>query len=408
MNNINVLYITYDGLTDPLGRSQILPYLTHLSLLNNKIHILSCEKPERYQAGKNKILEITNHFNIDWHPVFYHKKPPVISTIIDIINLKKEAAKIVNSHNIKIVHTRSYIASVAGLKLKQKYDVKFIFDMRGFFADERVEGNVWNLKNPVYKLIYKYFKKKEYCFFTKSDKIVSLTENGKKEILKMNLKNVNESKIEIIPCCADFSHFKIPEKKTRLNARTELNIKTGDLVIGYLGSLGTWYLVKEMLQLFKHINKIVPESKFLLISNDSFEPYSRYLEKLNINNKNLISINTDRDKLPFYLSTIDIGVSFIKPCFSKKASSPTKIAEMLAMGIPVIINKGVGDLDSLFTNNLFGLNIKLESNNPFDISVETIHKLKNTKPEIIRQNAQIIFDLEKIGVSRYNNIYKSF
>src|SRR4051794_20204501 len=43
----SVLYITYDGLTDPLGRSQVLPYLTGLAERGHRITVLSCEKPER-------------------------------------------------------------------------------------------------------------------------------------------------------------------------------------------------------------------------------------------------------------------------------------------------------------------------------------------------------------------------
>ena len=42
-----VLYITYDGMTDPLGQSQVLPYLVGLSEKGYKFTILSFEKKER-------------------------------------------------------------------------------------------------------------------------------------------------------------------------------------------------------------------------------------------------------------------------------------------------------------------------------------------------------------------------
>ena len=42
--NKNILYISYDGITDPLGQSQILPYISELSRKGLKFHLISFEK----------------------------------------------------------------------------------------------------------------------------------------------------------------------------------------------------------------------------------------------------------------------------------------------------------------------------------------------------------------------------
>ena len=41
-----ILYISYDGMTDQLGQSQVIPYLIGLSGKGHQIHILSAEKDE--------------------------------------------------------------------------------------------------------------------------------------------------------------------------------------------------------------------------------------------------------------------------------------------------------------------------------------------------------------------------
>ncbi len=51
----SVLYTTYDGLTDPLGQSQILPYLQQLCREGYQFTILSFEKRERYQKEASVI-----------------------------------------------------------------------------------------------------------------------------------------------------------------------------------------------------------------------------------------------------------------------------------------------------------------------------------------------------------------
>ncbi len=406
MQNKRILYLTYDGLTDPLGRSQILPYLLGLEKNVNKIHIISCEKKNKYYKNKHTINDLISNSNIIWHPVFYHKRPPIISTLLDIINIKIKAFKITKQYNINIVHCRSYIASIIGLKLKRKYQVKFVFDMRGFFPDERVDGNVWSLKNPIYKLVYKYFKRKEKDFFNESDKIISLTYSGKKEILKMNLETISDNKIEIIPCCSDFNLFVIPDYQTKQKCRSELKIDEEKLVFCYLGSLGTWYLINEMFEFFKQIKNHFKNAFFLLISNDSILPYSENIRQLGISSDDILTINSSREKLPYYLSCVDIGISFIKPCFSKKASSPTKVAEMLAMGIPMIVNKNVGDMDEIFNNKLFGKAIDVKNINNIDNFEKLVMDLKESNPVEIHNEAKKMFDLKNVGVKKYEKIYK--
>ena len=52
---IRALYISYDGMTDPLGESQVIPYLRELSKKGVKISILSAEKSEVFYKRKENI-----------------------------------------------------------------------------------------------------------------------------------------------------------------------------------------------------------------------------------------------------------------------------------------------------------------------------------------------------------------
>ena len=160
-----VLYLSYDGMTDPLGQSQVLPYLIGLSKKGYQFTLISFEKAERFDKGKAIIEKICNDNHIDWHPLSYTKTPPILSTLKDIRSLKNKIIVLQRINPFLIVHCRSYITSLAGLWMKKKWGVKFVFDMRGFWADERVDGGLWNLKNPLFKTVYNYFKKKEKQFF---------------------------------------------------------------------------------------------------------------------------------------------------------------------------------------------------------------------------------------------------
>jgi len=211
-----------------LGQSQILPYLQGLGEKGWKIWVISFEKNSYY---RDTVL----HDNIHWEPLRYHKFPPVLSTLYDIFRLRKEAQKFVqnNNNNIKLVHCRSYITSLVGLWLKRKYGIKFIFDMRGFWVDEKIESGNWD--SPVFKPIYQYFKNKEKEFFHHADQIVSLTNVGKDFIVDSF--NISPDKVKVIPTCVDYSHFKRLNTQERENVRLELGFLNNDHVFIYAGSL---------------------------------------------------------------------------------------------------------------------------------------------------------------------------
>ena len=149
-----VLYISYDGILEPLGQSQIIPYLKRLAL-DNEIHIISFEKPAELVLKKeieNLRLQLKSH-DINWTPMRYHKRLSILATIYDIIRGQVIAIRITKILKTEIVHVRSYIPALIALPLKWFSKTKILFDIRGFWADERVDGKIWPKNGIVYKSI---------------------------------------------------------------------------------------------------------------------------------------------------------------------------------------------------------------------------------------------------------------
>src|SRR6476660_3720346 len=144
-----VLYLSYDGMTDPLGQSQVLPYLIGLGKNGYRFTLISFEKPERFGIAKDAIASLCANNGIEWHPLMYTKNPPIFSTLRDIGSMKSTIKMLQKSKSFDIVHCRSYIAALTGLWMKKQWGTRLIFDMRGFWADERIDGGLLNLQNPV-------------------------------------------------------------------------------------------------------------------------------------------------------------------------------------------------------------------------------------------------------------------
>ncbi len=403
---VKVLYVSYDGMTDSLGQSQVIPYLAGLSQIGFEIHLLSCEKKERFEANGKKIQEILSKRNINWYPIHYTAKPPVISTIYDIYALKKTARKLFAEHDFRLVHCRSYIAAFVGLMLKRKKNIPFVFDMRGFWADERVDGNLWNLKNPIFKSVYKYFKKKESEFLSESDHVISLTKNAKNEIITHFNSPIESKNISVIPCCVDTDIFscKNISEKDQATLRDKLKISVDDFVVSYSGSIGTWYLLDEMLDFYNVLLKTYKNARFLLITHDDSNIIRNKVSEKGIDANKIIITKASREQMPLLLSLSSVSLFFIKPAYSKKASSPTKMGELMSLGIPFISNKGIGDIDKLIAENKVGVLVDEFSEAAYEHAVLTLNDLLKTSKQDIVDTALRLYSL-KNGVNVYRDVY---
>ncbi len=397
-----VLYLSYDGMTDSLGQSQVLPYLFGLANKGVCIHLVSFEKKE-FSKDIPRIKELCDENGILWHPQSYTKKPPLISTVKDIRRMKKVALNLHEAVDFDLVHCRSYIPSIIGRFLQKKKKLKLVFDMRGFWADERIEGGIWDIKNPIFKTAYKFFKRKEIEFFNESDAVVSLTHKGKEEIKSWD--NIPKlPKIEVIPCCVDLDHFhsdKVEESTVEIK-RNELGILKEDFVLGYVGSIGTWYMLPEMLDYYAVLRHQKANSKFLFISREPKDNIINLAKEKGIPEDEIIVIGTTHNEVPIYVSLFDFSIFFIRPTFSKKASSPTKQGELMALGIPIICNAGVGDTDAIIKDANAG--IVLEKLDKESYQACKLNPSDYNKDEI-RAGAEKWYSL-KNGVKKYYGIYE--
>lgn len=406
MSEKNILFLSYDGMTDPLGQSQVLPYLTGLSKRGYGITLVSFEKEDRFEKGKTTIEQICLNSGIRWYPQQYTKKPPVLSTIKDVRTMRKIAARLHRERPFHLVHCRSYIAALAGQWMKKHFGIPFIFDMRGFWADERVDGGLWKLSNPVFKRVYRFFKRKEKQFLTEAAAIISLTHNAKEELASWRALK-QPLPITVIPCCVDLDLFN-PDKiePSVIKAkRTALNIGPEQFVLTYIGSIGTWYLLDDMLLFFKALATEKENAVFLFVTTEPAAMVFEAAARLGIQKENIRVTAATRKEVPVYIMAGDFSLFFIKQAYSKKASSPTKQGEIMAMGKPVICNTDVGDTD--YVVNQFQSGILVPGFEATTLKQAVLDLSERQFDEnAIRNGAASFFSLEK-GIASYARVYEN-
>lgn len=402
----NILFISYDGMTDPLGQSQVIPYLAGLTKSGYRFTILSCDKPSNYEANKKYVQELLSGYPINWVSIPYHKNPPVLSSIYDFRMLKRTAKRLHREKKFDMVHTRPGLPTLVALWMKKKYSVKFLNDVRGFWPDERVDGGMWNLKNPVFKAVYGFFKKHEYECLEKADHVTCLTYAAEREMHSWkNIRNQPLS-IKVIPCSADLDLFNYERVDQGLKNAfvSELGIRDGDMIFSYLGSIGGWYLTDDMMRLCKLLSDRFPAAKFLFISPHRHDEIAKAAAVFGLNPDKIIARKAKRHEVPVLLSFSTYSLFFIKPCYSKMSSSPTKHGEIMAMGIPVITNSGVGDVAEIVKKYDAGFVIDHFTDEELLSLVNNVAEGKQFDKAAIRKGAEEFYSLEK-AVNSYREVY---
>lgn len=406
-NNMKkILFISYDGMTDPLGQSQVIPYLQGLSKKGFQFYLLSCEKPEAFEKNKEAVKKMLVGYSIEWHPVPYTKKPPVLSTLKDILELRNKATLIHQQHTIDMVHTRPGIPALVGLMMKKKFGVKFLHDIREFYADSRVEGGIWNIKSPLFRIIYDYFKRKEKEEIRSCDGIVCLTQAAEK-ITRALPEYKKDTALKVIPCSADLDLFDPASisAEQQQQIKKEAGIQENDIIVSYLGSIGGWYMTNEMMRFCKLLSDKKPEVKFLFISPHLHDVITAEAAKHGIPPGKIIVKQAARNEVPLFLSLSSYSLFFIKPCFSKLSSSPTKHGEIMAMGIPVITNSGVGDVKEIVEKYRSGFVIDGFSDGDFAVVIDKIVAGNVFDTSFIRAGAMETYSLKK-ATELYNQLYQ--
>ncbi|PYS57178.1 MAG: glycosyltransferase, partial [Acidobacteria bacterium] len=120
-----VLFISYNGMLDPLGQSQVIPYLRELARAGVRFTLLSFERRAAFGTeGRNRCAELKRQLaeaGIEWHWLRYHQRPSLPATMYDVANGVRLAKKLVRRNRIDLVHARSHIPATIALALKRRF-----------------------------------------------------------------------------------------------------------------------------------------------------------------------------------------------------------------------------------------------------------------------------------------------
>ncbi len=331
-----VLYLSYTGMLEPLGRSQVLTYLSRLSS-HYEFTLVSFEKPADLsnREAVAKLRSECEGLRINWVPKVYHKRPRMLSTVWDLFVLLCQTFTRSFDRETELVHCRGYIPAIAAWLSGKVTRKPFVFDMRALWPDEMVTAGRLRRESFTYSALMWV----ERRLLWRAARVVSLTQAAVDYLLKV-YPEVPASKFEVITTCVDIDRFQIPPHSLRMRGQDRQ-----PLVVGTMGTLlSGWFYLDVFFRFFLAVKEIRPGATVKVITLDNHAEIIRVAESVGVDSSELRLTSAQPEDMPAALAKMDLGVMFYAPDIGR---APTRLGEFLAVGVPVVGNTGVGDLGRL-------------------------------------------------------------
>jgi glycosyltransferase involved in cell wall biosynthesis len=405
------LYICYFGLREPLVQTQVIPYLREIMKDGIEVTLLTFE-PEFHKRWTAADIEAERsqmaQKGIKWHALAYHKNPSAVATAYDILIGALYVRQLIAREKFDVLHCRVHVPAMIGALARKlsRRKPKMLFDIRGLFPEEYTDAGIW----PENGWLFKTAKRLDRWLMKESDGFVVLTEKARQLLFAESEATGFDwagRPVAMIPCCADFGRFSGDGENLRAETRQRLGV--GDrTVAAYVGSFGGWYLSEELFDFLRIARENDPDIFVLILTQRDKDVVISRLKESGYEDSDFLVKSVKPAEIPEYIRAADFALSFIKRCYSKLGASPTKIAEYLACGVPIIANRGVGDIDELIEGDGVGALLDGFDRACYIRALSEIDRIRGDRSHAIRcmESASRRFDLFEVGGPRYRDLYK--
>lgn len=394
---MRVLYLSYTGLLEPLGQSQVFAYLRLLSR-EHQITLVTFEKPADLDNGDHiqRQREVCEAHGVRWLPQRYHQRPRLLATAWDLATALTVALREARRGRIEAVHCRSYIPSFVALIVKWLTGRPFIFDMRALWPEEMVAAGRLTAGSPVFRLL----KAGERICLMQAAAVVSLTEAAVVHLQAVYGRDVETTKFTVIPTCVDLDLFRL--------APAKVEPRTRPLTIGSVGTvLSGWFKLDWLSAFYQAVGRNDRDAAFKIVTPENPEQVRAGAQTGGPASEGLEIFGVASSEVPDVLTSFDAVAMFFTSGVAKLGSCPTRLGEVLARGIPAVVNPGVGDIEAIVRDNRVG--VVITDSSPETMTrgaVELLELLKD--PDLAarcRRVAEVYFSLAR-GAEAYASIYR--
>ena len=394
MKKNSTLYLSRNGLLEPLGQSQVFAYLRGLSRDYN-ITLITYEKDEDWadKARLQKARRDCKDLGIRWLPQHFRQRPKIVAPAFSMIRMVWLVRREVRRRDIRLIHARSNIPAATALAVSWITGVPFLFDLRSLFPEELITARRMRRGSFLHRAIIWA----ERVCLAKSAAVISQTHvavNHLKSVYPTELKN---QRLVMIPTCADLDRFSPP-----------LDRPSGPTVHGCIGTiLSGWFRTDWLAAWLSAVAQNDTDARFEIVTRDDADRVRVALDPMNKFGDRLTIGPRPSEEMPAAVRGHDLTVMFYAGGeVSELGRSPTRMAEVLGCGLPVVANEGVGDVADIIRRYNVGVVVKDGSYAAMMAALDELKELRSDPdlPSRCRKAAEEVFSLQA-GTEAYRKLY---
>lgn len=388
-----ILYLTRNGLLEPLGQSQVFAYLRGLSR-DHEITLITYEKSEDWgdRARMAQARQKCEEHGIRWLPQKFRPRPRIITPAFSMLRMTWLVWCEVRGGRAQLVHARSYIPGAAALIVHRLTGTPFIFDMRALWPEELITAR--RLKRDSF--LHRSIVAMERACLRYAATVVSLTHAAVFHLQRTYPAELDGQKIAVIPTCADLARFTPAQDQSPSLA-----------VHGCIGTiLSGWFLTDWLAAWMSTVAEDDANAQFEIITHDDANSVRAALDKNEALGHRLSIWPRPSNDMPEAIRRHDLSVMFFTSGLSKLGSAPTRLAEVLGCGLPIVANDGVGDVAGIIQQNRVGVIVDGPAPEQMRAAFKELKKLVHDPdlPNRCRATAEALFSLDA-GTEAYRKLY---
>ena len=394
MKKNSTLYLSRNGLLEPLGQSQVFAYLRGLSRDYN-ITLITYEKDEDWadKARLQKARRDCKDLGIRWLPQHFRQRPKIVAPAFSMIRMVWLVRREVRRRGIRLIHARSNIPAATAIAVSWITGVPFLFDLRSLFPEELITARRMRRGSFLHRAIIWA----ERVCLAKSAAVISQTHvavNHLKSVYPTELKN---QRLVMIPTCADLDRFTPP-----------LDRPSGPTVHGCIGTiLSGWFRTDWLAAWLSAVAQNDTDARFEIVTRDDADRVRVALDPMNKFGDRLTIGPRPSEEMPTAVRGHDLTVMFYAGGeVSELGRSPTRMAEVLGCGLPVVANEGVGDVADIIRRYNVGVVVKDGSQAAMMAALDELKALRSDPnlPSRCLKAAEEVFSLQA-GTEAYRKLY---
>ena len=366
-DNYDLTYVTIDALSEGVGSSQITPLISRLSKSGLKINLISYEK-------SNPGTQLADYFEsigVVWNSQPFGSSG-AMGGVARLNGLRRAIEK------TALIHARSDIPAVSAIASHQ---APVLWDVRSLWADQKVMIQ----KNLLNKTLYGAYRGLESIAASKSLGMSTLS-SAVVPILEQRHRHLPQLRT-IVPTAVDLERFKFnPIVPSIVRAL-------------FSGTYNEYYDLELSARFMEEFGK------HLAVETHWARPAESNRTQIGVGESKVFP--SSQSGMSELIPNYSFGVSVCKldagPSLS--AAMPTKIGEFLACGRPIVVNKGLGDMDQFIEEFDVGVILDGTSKNLVESAIKLATLLSDSEmPHRCRALAEKYFSMD-VGAGKYLNLY---